>query len=71
MTLTDISRWAEGISLLRMSEALGLHPSTLSQRVKRGGPELTDAEQKRLREYLSDLGYLSTEREEAPKPEQT
>lgn len=56
MTLSDLKRISSILAIRRLCTASGIDPSTMRSRLKRGGPELTRDEAKRIAESLESVG---------------
>jgi len=56
ITLADLDRASGVLKIAAISQAAGMGASTLPSRIRRGTPELTADEQRRIAEVLGQLG---------------
>ena len=57
MTLSDLTRMASVISIRRLAAAVGMNPTTLKSRIRRGSPELTPEESQAIMAALTKAGF--------------
>lgn len=56
MTLSDLKQMKGLVSLTKIGEALGVTQATLPQRIRRGAPELTEEEARKIIDLLHKHG---------------